>query len=276
MKKALVSAVAALMVAWSASAFEATVVSTKGKVEVLKGSDWQALAEGATISKGDVIQTGFKSELVLKVKESLVTVSPLSRLTVEQLAEKASQDSTRLFLDTGSLKSDVKKSENRRTEFTVRSPVATASVRGTVLTVENKFGSTDVTTHEGVVAVWKGTNEATMSTDSEDSEETAPTGTGNSAQDIAAAAPRGAITVSAGQNAGVSEDKQGIATPQQRAVENAVGLRSNTMRAFQNESVQLATAALPPSNGAARGDRPAPNAAVAATASISVTATLEE
>ncbi len=153
-KKIIASLVmAAAITAASASNMQATVLSTKGKTEVMKGTSWTPLKIGSIIEKGDVIQTGFKSELILKIKNTTVTVSPLSRITIEQLASKGDKDETRLFLDTGSLKSDVKKTEDRRVGFTVRSPVATASVRGTIFGVTNGFGNTTtVAGYDGVTA----------------------------------------------------------------------------------------------------------------------------
>ena len=154
-KKLIASLVmaAAAITAASASSMQATVLSTKGKTEVMKGTSWTPLKIGSIIQKGDVIQTGFKSELILKIKNTTVTVSPLSRITIEQLASKGNKDETRLFLDTGSLKSDVKKTEDRRVGFTVRSPVATASVRGTIFGVTNGFGNTTtVAGYDGVTA----------------------------------------------------------------------------------------------------------------------------
>ena len=151
-KKLIASLVmaAAAITAASASNIQATVLSTKGKTEVMKGTSWTPLKIGSIIEKGDVIQTGFKSELILKIKNTTVTVSPLSRITIEQLASKGNKDETRLFLDTGSLKSDVKKTEDRRV---VRSPVATASVRGTIFGVTNGFGNTTtVAGYDGVTA----------------------------------------------------------------------------------------------------------------------------
>lgn len=159
MKKSTRVFVLASILAFSVTslfALEAKVVSAKGKTEVqMADGAWTPLKIGSTIQKGAVIQTGFKSELILKIKETTVTVAPLSRITVEQLAEKGDKDDTRLFLDTGSLKSDVKKTVDRRVGFTVRSPVATASVRGTIVGVTNKFKSTDVKGYEGSIAVWK-------------------------------------------------------------------------------------------------------------------------
>lgn len=137
--------------------FQASVISAKGKTEVQRNGIWQAISAGSTLSKGDVIQTGFKSELILKIKNSTVTVSPMTRLTVEQLAETKDRDETKLFLDTGSVKSTVKKTEDRRTGFTVRSPVATASVRGTSFSAKNVYGGTEIIGYEGKTAAWKST-----------------------------------------------------------------------------------------------------------------------
>lgn len=135
--------------------FEATVVSAKGKTEVQRAGVWTALTTGNSVSRGDIIQTGFKSELILKIKNSTVTVSPMSRITVEQLAEKKDKDETKLFLDTGSVRSNIKKTEDRRVGFTVRSPVATASVRGTEFSVKNIYGGTEIIGYEGETSTWK-------------------------------------------------------------------------------------------------------------------------
>ena len=135
--------------------FEATVVSAKGKTEVQRAGVWTALTIGNSVSRGDVIQTGFKSELIIKMKNSTVTVSPMTRITVEQLAEKKDKDETKLFLDTGSLRSNVKKTEDRRIGFTVRSPVATDSVRGTEFSIKNIFGGTEIIGYEGETTAWK-------------------------------------------------------------------------------------------------------------------------
>lgn len=169
-------------VSLSAASMDATVLSAKGKAEVQKNGTWTALKAGSTLQKGDVIQTGFKSELILKIKNTTVTVAPLSRITIEQLAAKSDKDDTRLFLDTGSLKSDVKKTEDRRVGFTVRSPVATASVRGTIVKVTNTFSGTVVDGLDGKTAAWASTKIQTPSIEQSD-EETAEV-TGNDASAV--------------------------------------------------------------------------------------------
>lgn len=154
-----------LIISFSALyALEASVTSVSGKVEYLAGDKWQELKVGMTLSKGDTVQTGFKSELVLQIGSATVNLAPLSRVTIEQLAEKKTddgnlKDTTSLYVDSGSVHSAIKKTtDNRRVGFTVRSPVATASVRGTEFTFSNKFRKTETVTTEGLVAVWKTKN----------------------------------------------------------------------------------------------------------------------
>jgi len=112
-------------------ALEAVVVSVLGKAEVQTTGEWQPMTVGAKISSGAIISTGFKSQAVLEIGKSTVTVQPLSRLTLEQLTQRRDTDTSKVYLDAGSIKADVKAAENKRVGFTVKSPVATASVRGT-------------------------------------------------------------------------------------------------------------------------------------------------
>ena len=84
-----------------AAEFSAEVVSVSGKAEVLVDSTWKSIAAGDSLKSGDMIQTGFKSSVVLKVKNSTVNVSPLTRMTVEQLSDNPEKDNVRLFVKAG-------------------------------------------------------------------------------------------------------------------------------------------------------------------------------
>lgn len=166
MKK--ITSIFAFLVCFSflcAADFTAQVVSVSGKVEVLNGNLWEALSVGDNLTSGDTIQTGFKSSAVLKIKDSTVNVEALTRMTVEQLSENSEKDNVRVFVKTGGVKSDVQKSNGKKIGFTVRTPVATASVRGTEFSVENTFRATRVNTTRGKVAVWNGKNSERISSD---------------------------------------------------------------------------------------------------------------
>lgn len=165
--KKLISFLAVVLFACSifAADFTAQVISVSGKVEVLNGNSWKALSVGDNLKSGDTIQTGFRSNAVLKIKDSTVNVEALTRMTVEQLSENSEKDNVRVFVKTGGIKSDVQKSNGKKVGFTVRTPVATASVRGTEFSVENTFSATRVNTTRGKVAVWSGKNSEKISFD---------------------------------------------------------------------------------------------------------------
>ena len=228
----------------STFALQATVVSTKGKAEVQNGSSWVALNNGDTLDQGSVIQTGFKSEVVLKIKESTVTVAPLSRITLQTLVEREGiggaqgKDETAIFLDTGSLKSNVQKSSDRRVGFTVRSPVATASVRGTEFNFGTKYKGVNLATTQGKVAFWKNTAKSEAALDNAAANPNAPAedaGTGDSAQDISDYAPQGAIVVSKGEGAMASMGAHSALPPAAVARANATSMGEGTRSAAHAE-----------------------------------------
>ncbi len=107
------------------------VISVSGKVEVESPSGWVPLKVGDIVESGYVISTGFRSKAEIKVAGSVITLNPLTRLTLEQLSENGEAHSSEVFLDIGTLGADVQKAENKRVNFKVNTPVATASVRGT-------------------------------------------------------------------------------------------------------------------------------------------------
>lgn len=116
---------------FAASTDVAIVNSVVGKVEIQVNESWIQVKNGDILSSGSVISTGFKSSAVLYIGDSLIEVRALTRLTIEEIVEQNQNYNTTMFLDAGSIKADIKKSENKRVGFKVRTSVATASVRGT-------------------------------------------------------------------------------------------------------------------------------------------------
>ena len=186
-----------------AAGFSAQVVSYSGKAEVLSGGTWKSLSVGDNLTNGDVIQTGFKSYITLKIKESTVNVEPLTRVTVENLSENSKKDNVRLFVNAGGVSSNVKKDGIKKVGFTVRTPVATASVRGTEFSVQNNFDSSKVETKRGSVAVWNGKNSVDVADISDYSEENSDS-VANINDDSFENAPHGALFVKQGQETSVN------------------------------------------------------------------------
>lgn len=151
MKRFFITLVVLCSLSTFAFSMEATVISVSGKVEIQKNDKWIALSKGDTVKNGNVISTGFKSEAILKIGESTVTVKPLSRLTLEQISNLNGNHKSQVYLDVGSIKADVKASTDKKVGFTIKSPVATASVRGT----DFEFSGEKLIVNRGVVAISK-------------------------------------------------------------------------------------------------------------------------
>ncbi|MFA6505170.1 MAG: FecR family protein [Treponemataceae bacterium] len=133
MKKTFV-VIAFIAIGSAASVFaqEAVFSDISGKVEYQKvGADWRPAKSGVKIGKGTIVSTGFKSTAALKLDDTTISLKPLTRLTLEALVKTQGGTQTQLYLLAGRVKADVPPQAGRTTDFRVKSPTATASVRGT-------------------------------------------------------------------------------------------------------------------------------------------------
>jgi len=130
MKKAFILA-CILATTFALYAASGEVLSMRGKVEVQKSGQWRPAQKGDVLDSGTLISTGFKSELTLKVDGSTIVVQSLTRLRLDEIIKKGDVMSSKVYLDMGSIKANVKPAQTKKVSFTVRTPVATASVRGT-------------------------------------------------------------------------------------------------------------------------------------------------
>jgi hypothetical protein len=117
----------------SAQEGRAVILEARGTVEIQDGgsAEWRIAGPGDTFGKNAVISTGFKSIALIALGDSRLSVRPLTRLTLEELAQGDTAEEVRLRLRTGRVRAEVRPPAGLQTDFTVRSPIATASVRGT-------------------------------------------------------------------------------------------------------------------------------------------------
>jgi hypothetical protein len=127
----------------------AIVREASGMVEVKEAgsSEWKAVVPGQTLDTASLVSTGFKSTALIAIGNSLVTVRPLTRLSLEEIAANQAGEKVVLNLRAGRVRADVKPPLGKKTDFSVRSPIATASVRGTIF----EFDGTEVKVDEGRV-----------------------------------------------------------------------------------------------------------------------------
>jgi len=103
---------------------------------------------GDQLAADTVVSTGFKSTALVAVGSSVITVRPLTRLALSELASSAGTETINVALQTGRVRVDVDPPAGTKTTMTVRAPNATASVRGTSFDFDTK----NLQVHEGTVA----------------------------------------------------------------------------------------------------------------------------
>ncbi|MCL2791808.1 MAG: FecR domain-containing protein [Spirochaetaceae bacterium] len=129
---------------------QAVIRDLVGTVEIQRpgSAAWQPATRGATLTADTVISTGFRSTAVIAVGNSVLTVRPLTRLSLAELSRAQDEEKVELNLTAGRVRAEVRSAEGVRTDFTVRSTSATASVRGTIF----EFDTRNLKVSEGTVA----------------------------------------------------------------------------------------------------------------------------
>lgn len=120
--------------AFSASA---KVTFVKGTVEVNRRNTWVPVKVGDLISESETISTGFQSEARLNLNGSILAVAALTRVKIETLKTSDSGDNVALYQDVGVTRSKVNHTNNKRINYSTRTAVAVASVRGTDYTIRS-------------------------------------------------------------------------------------------------------------------------------------------
>ena len=148
-KIALISGILFILMLNGIYAQSAVLREVAGTVEIKKANSelWEPAIKGQSISGDTTISTGFRSSALIALGDSLLTVRPLTRLTLNELSMSSDTESVQVSLQTGRVRADVKAPAGARTQFTVQSPSATASVRGTIF----DFDTLNLSVNEGTV-----------------------------------------------------------------------------------------------------------------------------
>ena len=109
-----------------------------GEVELRHAgsAEFVPAAVGSEIALDTIVSTGFRSSAIIGIGSATVTVRPLTRLSLTEIREAAGAESTGLNLQAGRVRVDVRPPAGTRADFSVSSPTATASVRGTSFEVD--------------------------------------------------------------------------------------------------------------------------------------------
>lgn len=241
----------------------AKVTYVKGKVEVLKNQSWVQLNVGDLLQNSDTVSTGFQSELKIEYGGSVMSLGALTRITLENMSSSEKKDNVSVYLDTGAVRSKVTHTQDRRVSYTVKSPVAVASVRGTDFTFTAKG---NVTCHGGAVVVYPNTAyrknrndiiavnatremvEAGLVTDAGSGDSELPGDYGAAtpttpADEIDGNAPAGAIVVGKNQTVTIQNDGN-TETPLKHASKKNKKVQSTITTAADQEAVVVGSSAV--------------------------------
>jgi hypothetical protein len=141
----------ALLFPGAASSQEAAFFrDLSGAVEIKApgSSEWVKAAAGDRIEKQTIISTGFRSSALVVIGESLITVRPVTRLSLEEIMSNQQDEQIRISLQAGRIRAEVQPPSGGKTSFTIQSGVVTASVRGTAF----EFDTERLWVDEGRVA----------------------------------------------------------------------------------------------------------------------------
>jgi len=110
-----------------------TIRELTGEVELKRAgtTTFVAASAGDTVAANTIISTGFRSTAIIAVGNSLITVRPLTRLTLAEIQSAENTENLNVNLQAGRVRVDVRPPAGGRSNVSVQSPSATASVRGT-------------------------------------------------------------------------------------------------------------------------------------------------
>jgi len=119
---------------------QAFIKEMTGTVELQTAGSakWVPAKQGDRIQEATIVSTGFKSTAMLSIGNSTLLVRALTRMSLEALINQNETDTINIGLTTGRVRADVKPPAGTKTDLSIQTPSATASVRGTVFDLDTE------------------------------------------------------------------------------------------------------------------------------------------
>lgn len=119
-----------------------------------KSGGWQDMSTDELLGEGDEIHTGAQTAIVLEFKEGhRVTINSLTQIRIGTLINPKDRAKIQVLLKLGQIEAEKPPQRTPSTDFSIKTPVATCSVRGTKFVVrhDEKKNETLVSVAEGKV-----------------------------------------------------------------------------------------------------------------------------
>jgi hypothetical protein len=108
---------------------------------------WIPASTERELSRDTLLSTGFKSTAVLILGNSTIIVRPLTRLSLAEIIVLENTEQVSLNLRSGRVRAEINPPPGNKTDFSVKGPTVTASVRGTIF----EFDTINLRVWEGTV-----------------------------------------------------------------------------------------------------------------------------
>jgi hypothetical protein len=140
MKKSIFTAIFVTLAVMGAFCQNGVIRELTGDVELKRSgsSVFVSASAGDAVSSNTVVSTGFRSTAIIAIGSSLITVRPLTRLTLAEIQSVENTENVNVSLQAGRVRVEVKPPAGTRTNLNVQSPSATASVRGTTFEMDTQ------------------------------------------------------------------------------------------------------------------------------------------
>lgn len=137
---------------------EVKISAIKGEVEYRRKGESQdrTFTKDVVLQEGDVILTGDKGNVTLALGNQTLNIYPWTSFRVDESLKGDNVKKTKLYLEVGAVAGKVKHTAAIRSDFSVTTPNANASIRGSAMTVayDDATGVTKVFVTEDAADVW--------------------------------------------------------------------------------------------------------------------------
>jgi hypothetical protein len=140
MKKTIFTAIFVTLVVTGAFCQNGVIRELTGEVELKRSgaSAFVPASAGDAVSSNMVVSTGFRSTAIIAIGSSVITVRPLTRLTLAEIQSAENTENVNVNLQAGKVRVEVKPPAGTKTNLNVQTPSATASVRGTTFEMDTQ------------------------------------------------------------------------------------------------------------------------------------------
>jgi len=133
---------------------DVTATAVRGSVGVMLSGRLQPVAVGMRLNEDATVVTGANSEVSFAINNGTIVLKSLTTAKINSVARTADSSTADVALRNGTVVSNVQQIQGLKTNFTVTTPVATSSVRGTAHTVTfSPERGMEVSVSTGLVAI---------------------------------------------------------------------------------------------------------------------------